>query len=104
MINEQWLAKKIAKKYNLSFEMSKEIINYVEELIIQSVARGERILLCNFGVFRPFFRKARKCPNPRTKEMMEVPAMKIPKFTASKYFKKRVKNEEEPNNNSQQTE
>jgi DNA-binding protein HU-beta len=47
--------------------------------------------LLGFGAFSSVKRKARKGRNPRTAEMISIPARKIPKFTVGKAFKDAVK-------------
>ncbi|MCL0040381.1 HU family DNA-binding protein, partial [Thermodesulfovibrionales bacterium] len=52
---------------------------------------GQKVTLVGFGTFSVFERKARKGRNPRTGEEIEIPAAKVPKFTAGKTLKEAVR-------------
>ncbi len=52
---------------------------------------GEKVTLVGFGTFMASERKAKEGRNPRTGEVISIPAMKVPKFVAGKGFKEAVK-------------
>jgi DNA-binding protein HU-beta len=60
------------------------------ETIIQAVSSGDKVTLVGFGSFEPRERKAREGRNPKTNEKMEIPATKVPAFSAGKLFRERV--------------
>ena len=58
--------------------------------IIGALKKEERVTLVGFGTFSVSKRKARKGRNPRTGKEINIPARKVPKFTAGKAFKESV--------------
>jgi len=66
------------------------IVGAALEVIEDAVAEGNKITLVGFGTFEPRDRQAREGINPRTGEKMDIPATKVPAFTAGKSFKQKV--------------
>jgi integration host factor subunit beta len=71
------------------------VVNTVLRCIIDALAEGERVDLRGFGSFRVSARDDRTGRNPRTGELIEIPAKKVPLFRAGKEFRRRVNSEEE---------
>ena len=65
------------------------------ETIISSITNalkgGEEVSIAGLGIFEAKMRAARTGRNPRTGETINVPAMRVPKFRASKTLKDAVK-------------
>ena len=53
----------------------------------KTLKKGNKVTLVGFGTFSISKRAARKGRNPRTGEIIKIPAHKTPKFTAGKAFK-----------------
>jgi integration host factor subunit beta len=68
------------------------VVNTVLKCIIDALADGDRVDLRGFGSFRVSERDERMGRNPRTGEVIEVPAKKVPLFRAGKEFRRRVNN------------
>ena len=66
------------------------IVNEVLHCIIDALSEGERVDLRGFGSFRVSARNGRLGRNPRTGEIVEVPAKRVPLFRAGKEFRRRV--------------
>lgn len=60
------------------------------DAIKESLANGEDVKIAGFGVFRVRLAKAREARNPRTGEVIHVPARNRPRFTAGKALKDAV--------------
>ncbi|MCD5412177.1 HU family DNA-binding protein [Thermodesulfovibrionales bacterium] len=60
-------------------------------VVKDALTDGQKVTLVGFGTFSVFERKARKGRNPRTGEEIEIPAAKVPKFTAGKTLKEAVR-------------
>ncbi len=60
------------------------------EVIVDAVSSGERVTLVGFGSFESRDRQAREGRNPKTGEVMTIPATKVPAFSAGKQFKEKV--------------
>ncbi|OGW39578.1 MAG: DNA-binding protein HU [Nitrospirae bacterium RBG_13_39_12] len=56
-----------------------------------ALKKGQKVTLVGFGTFSVVKRKARKGRNPRTGQVISIPAAKVPKFTAGKALKDAVK-------------
>ena len=59
--------------------------------IVESLSKGERVELRNFGVFKVKSRKAKKGRNPRTGEFVPVPEKKVVAFKPGLTMKEKVK-------------
>jgi len=60
------------------------------DVVKDALARGDRIELRGFGVFRVRCRKARTARNPRTGAPVEVPSRDVPVFEPSRHPRNRV--------------
>jgi len=70
---------------------AEEAVGALFDAITASLKRGEEVSIAGLGIFSVKARAARSARNPRTGEMVQVPAMKIPKFRAAKALKEAVK-------------
>lgn len=70
---------------------AEQAVEKVIEVIIGSLKKGEEVSIAGLGIFSVKQRAARQARNPRTGESISVPAMKVPKFKASKHLKDAVK-------------
>lgn len=71
-----------------------EVLTVVQrtlDLIVESLASGQKVELRNFGVFKIKTRKPKKGRNPRTGEVVPVPERKTVAFKAGLVMKGRVK-------------
>ena len=60
------------------------------DVITAALADGDKVQLVGFGSFEVKSRAARTGRNPRTKEVVEIPASKVPVFKAGKALKDAV--------------
>ena len=85
------LAAKIAEKTGQRQNDVKVVVDKVLEEISQSLSRGERVELRDFGVFKVKERKSRMGRNPKTGEAVPVPARKVVHFKVGKELKELVR-------------
>lgn len=85
------LAAAIAEKADLSKEKASEVITVITEQIAQALSKGDSVTLIGFGTFEVRDRSARQGKNPRTGEVIQIPASKVPAFKAGKGLKDAVK-------------
>lgn len=52
------------------------------ETVTETLAQGDSVQLVGFGTFKTSERKARSGRNPRTGEVVTIPAKRVPSFTA----------------------
>jgi integration host factor subunit beta len=84
------LVEKLANKNKLSRKQAIDVINAITQSISDSLAEGNKVEIRGFGSFRIRDRKARTAYNPISRVEVEVPAKKVPYFTAGKDLRKVV--------------
>ena len=89
-MNKGQLVESIAKKSNLSVKDSTAALNAFIESVKETLAKGDSISLVGFGTFLVRDRAERIGRNPRTKEEVVIPAVKVPAFKAGKPLKEAV--------------
>jgi len=67
----------------------KKVVQKTLDCIVESLTRGEKVELRNFGVFKLKERRARTGRNPRTGETVPVPPRKVVVFKAGLEMKKK---------------
>ncbi|MBD5297235.1 MAG: HU family DNA-binding protein [Bacteroides sp.] len=81
-MNKTELINSIAEKASLTKVQSKAALEAAINTVMETLAKGEKIALIGFGTFEVAEKNARKGINPRTKEVIEIPARKTVKFKA----------------------
>jgi len=90
-MNKAELVEEVANQTGLTKRTSREVVDAVISTITDSLAREEKVTLVGFGTFQVRERKARKGVNPQTRETIQIPAKKVPKFRAGKSLREAVK-------------
>ncbi len=85
------LIDKIASSAGLSKADATRALDSTLNAVKASLKKGQKVTLVGFGTFSITKRKARKGRNPKTGEVINIPAAKTPKFTAGKALKDAVK-------------
>ena len=67
-----------------------EVVDAMIEAITGALAQGNKVEIRGFGNFKVKQRGARKARNPKTGEMVEVPAKRVPFFRPGKELKTMV--------------
>ncbi len=81
-MNKTELINEIAKKANLTKVQAKAALEAAVNTVSESLAKGDKVALIGFGTFSVAEKTARKGVNPRTKQVIEIPARKAVKFKA----------------------
>lgn len=89
-MNKQELISAAAEKTGFSKKDTEATVTAVLETIISALEDNEKVQLVGFGSFEVKSRAARTGRNPRTKEVVEIPASKVPVFKAGKALKDAV--------------
>lgn len=89
-MNKSDLIKVVAEKTGVTKKDCEAAINGVFEVITDTLAEGEKVVLVGFGTFEVRDRAARVGRNPSTNEKIQIPASKAPAFKAGKTLKERV--------------
>ncbi|MFH1772095.1 MAG: HU family DNA-binding protein [Candidatus Omnitrophota bacterium] len=82
---------KISQEARVKQVIVKEVVQRTLDIIVESLQRGERIELRNFGVFLVKRRKKRVGRNPKTGEVVPVPERKTAVFKPGLEMKKLIR-------------
>ena len=82
------LIDKIAAGAGLTKADASRALDSTLDSIKAALKKGQKVTLVGFGTSK---RKARKGRNPRTGQVINIPAAKTPKFTAGKALKDAIK-------------
>lgn len=85
------LIDKIASGTGLSKADASRALDSTLNSVRAALKKGQKVTLVGFGTFSVVKRKSRKGRNPRTGQVITIPAAKIPKFNAGKSLKDAVK-------------
>jgi len=86
-VNKAELIELVGNKTNLSKSDATEAVEAVFKGIQETLKDGDSVTLVGFGTFSVSERAARTGRNPRTGEVITIPASKSPKFKAGKALK-----------------
>ncbi len=89
-MNKSQLVEKVASKSGLTNKDSAAAVNAFIEVVKEALASGDSVTITGFGSFLVRDRAARTGRNPRTNEVVEIPAVKVPAFKAGKTLKDAV--------------
>jgi len=91
-MNKATLALKISEKLNIPKKSAEDFIAMFQEVVTDTLKNDEEVTIAGFGTFSSRIRGARKGVNPRKpSEIIDVPAVKVPKFKAGKTLKDALK-------------
>jgi DNA-binding protein HU-beta len=85
------LIDKIASGTGLSKADASRALDTTLNSVKAAMKKGLKVTLVGFGTFSVSKRKSRKGRNPRTGDVITIPAAKVPKFTAGKSLKDYIK-------------
>ena len=89
-MNKADLINKISANAGLSKKDSEKALTAAIDAITASLKDGEKVQLVGFGIFDVKERAARTGRNPKTKEVIDIPASRTPQFKAGKALKDAV--------------
>ncbi|MFH0933231.1 MAG: HU family DNA-binding protein [Nitrospirota bacterium] len=85
------LIDKVASGAGLSKVDASKALDTTLNSIKGALKKGQTVTLVGFGTYSVVKRKSRKGRNPRTGDVITIPAAKIPKFKAGKALKAAVR-------------
>jgi DNA-binding protein HU-beta len=89
-MNKGELVDAIAARANVTKKEADQVLSAAIDAIMEAVSEGKKVTLVGFGSFERRERQAREGRNPKTGEAMQIPATKVPAFSAGKLFKEMV--------------
>ncbi len=84
------IVRTLAEKNELEVAKTRRMVQGMLDMIIESLVRGDKIELRNFGVFEVISRAGRIARNPRSKEEVYIPERKVVKFKPGKIMEDRI--------------
>ena len=89
-MNKTELIAAVAEKAELSKKDAEKAVKAFTDVVSEELVHGGKIQLVGFGTFEVSERAAREGRNPKSGEVMNIPASKTPKFKAGKALKDMV--------------
>jgi len=90
-MNKQAIIEAVHETLDGTKVQAEKVVDTIFDSITNTLKNGEDVSIAGFGIFSAKMRAARTARNPRTGEPIDVPAMRVPKFRASKALKDSVK-------------
>ena len=84
------IVRNLAEKNELEVATTRRLVQGMLDMIIESLVRGDKIELRNFGVFEVISRAGRIARNPRSREEVYIPERKVVKFKPGKIMEDRI--------------
>ena len=89
-MNKGELIEKVAEKASVTKKDADAVLSAAIDSIMEAVSSGDKVTLVGFGSFEPRQRAAREGRNPKTGDVLTIPATTVPGFAAGKMFKEKV--------------
>lgn len=89
-MNKTELIAEVASQAGLSKKDAEKAVAAVLDTLTAAMVKGDKVQLVGFGSFETRSRNARTGRNPRTKQIINIPACKVPVFKAGKALKDAV--------------
>jgi DNA-binding protein HU-beta len=90
-VNKTELIQKIAEGADASKGDAQKFFDAFTDVVTSSLKSGEDVQITGFGKFYVQKREAREGINPQTKQKIQIPASRVPKFTAGNALKDKIK-------------
>lgn len=84
------IVKEVAARTGFDISSVKDIVQAVFDAMCDGLAQDGNIEIRNFGIFKVKSTPARKARNPKTSEIITVPAKKHISFKPGQLMKKRI--------------
>ena len=91
MANKMDLVEKVASTIGCTKADAERAVEAIIGTVTDCLKRGEEVSVAGLGIFEAKTRAGRTGRNPRTGATIQIQAMKVPKFRASKTLKDAVK-------------
>lgn len=89
-MNKSQLIKAMSEQSGLSIKQTENALNAFCATVIDELSQGGTVELVGFGSFFVHERAGRIGSNPKTKQKIEIPTKRVPKFKAGKALKESV--------------
>ncbi len=89
-MNKAELVDRVGEKTGLPRRVARQAVESFVAAVKRSLQGGEDVHIVGFGTFKVLSRAPRRGRNPRTGQVINVPAKKAVKFSPGKDFKERI--------------
>lgn len=89
-MNKAELIDRVREKTGMPRRLARQAVESFVEAVKRSLKSGQDVHIVGFGTFKVLSRGPRRGRNPRTGELISVPAKKAVKFSPGKDFKERI--------------
>ncbi len=86
-MNKSQLVDALANSADITKAKAAHVLDALLDLITTAVAQGQSVALIGFGTFKSALRRAREGRNPATGAKIQIPSMRLPKFSAGAVLK-----------------
>lgn len=91
-MTKQELVEALASKTQMTKKNVEDMLDAFVDVVTEQLKQGNKVAVTGFGAFQVSQRKARTGVNPQNpSQKIQIPAMKVPKFTAGKTLKDSLK-------------
>ena len=91
MANKMDLVERVATTISCTKADGERAVEAIIAMITDTLKKGEEVSIAGLGIFQAKTRARRTGRNPRTGATIQIKAMRVPKFRASKTLKDAVK-------------
>jgi len=91
LMTKNELVHAVAQEAHITKEQASNALDAIWQSIESFLAQGETLTLVGFGTFKASKRKEKQGRNPRTQEVITIPAKVVPVFTAGKTLREAVR-------------
>jgi DNA-binding protein HU-beta len=91
MANKMDLVEKVAATIGSTKADAERAVEAIIAMITDTLKKGDEVSIAGLGIFQAKTRAGRVGRNPRTGATIQIKAMRVPKFRASKTLKDAVK-------------
>ena len=92
MTKSELVEKLVEVNASLSRKESEMVVNLIFDSMSEALKNGEKVEIRGFGSFTIREREAREARNPKSGEVVKIPAKRTPFFKTGKELRERVNN------------
>jgi len=92
MTKSELVEKLVEANASLSRKESEMVVNLIFDSMCEALKKGEKVEIRGFGSFTIRAREAREARNPKSGDVVKIPAKRTPFFKTGKELRERVNN------------
>jgi len=92
MTKSELVEKLVEANASLSRKESEMVVNLIFDSMCEALKNGEKVEIRGFGSFTIREREAREARNPKSGDVVKIPAKRTPFFKTGKELRERVNN------------